>query len=62
MAAKGKGREIWKLVSTALKPNGKPSKHFYTITVRKGAEKLKIKRFDPVVGEHAIYNQEKLSK
>jgi large subunit ribosomal protein L33 len=60
MAAKGKGREKFKLVSTAILENGKPSKHFYTITRRKGAEKLKIKKYDPRVRRHVIYEQSKL--
>jgi large subunit ribosomal protein L33 len=62
MAAKKgkKGREIFKLESTATKPDGKPSKHFYTVTVKKGAEKLQIKKFDPVARCHAIYKQTKL--
>jgi ribosomal protein L33 len=54
--AKGKGREKFKLQSTV-------SKHFYTITARKGAEKLEIKKFDPTKGvrRHVLYKQTKLS-
>jgi large subunit ribosomal protein L33 len=61
MAAKGKGRELFKLESTAKGKNGKPTKHFYTIKVRKSAEKkLEIKKFDPIARCHAIYKQTKL--
>ncbi|MBA2654506.1 MAG: 50S ribosomal protein L33 [Gammaproteobacteria bacterium] len=60
MAAKGKGREKFKLVSTATLESGEPSKHFYTITARKGAEKLKIKKYDPRVRKHVVYQQEKM--
>jgi large subunit ribosomal protein L33 len=60
MAAKGKGREKRKLESTATLESGKPSKHFYTIQVRKGAEKLEIMKFDPRVRRHVIYKEGKL--
>jgi large subunit ribosomal protein L33 len=60
MAAKGKGREKCKLESTAILENGKPSKHFYTITVRKGADKLEIRKYDPRVRRHVLYKQTKL--
>lgn len=53
MAAKGKGREIWKLQSTE-------SSHFYTMTVRKGAEKLEIMKYDPILRKHVLYKQSKL--
>jgi large subunit ribosomal protein L33 len=60
MASKGKGREKRKLESTATLENGQPSKHFYTILVRKGAEKLVIKKFDPRVRRHVEYKEGKL--
>lgn len=53
MASKGKGREKFKLASTE-------SEHFYTITVRKGAEKLEVKKYDPKVRRHVLYKQTKL--
>lgn len=60
MAAKGKGREKFKLESTATLGDGKPSKHFYTVTARKGAEKLELKKYDPRVRRHVLYKQTKL--
>lgn len=55
MASKGKGREKYKLVSTAN------TGHFYTTSIRKGAEKkLEIKKFDPRVRRHVIYKQTKM--
>jgi|LakMenEpi03Aug12_release.lakeMendotaPanAssembly.Ray.scaffolds.fasta_scaffold281332_2 large subunit ribosomal protein L33 len=53
MAAKGKGREKFKLLSTE-------SPHFYTITAKKGAPKLEIKKFDPTIRKHVLYKQTKL--
>lgn len=53
MASKGKGREKFKLQSTE-------SDHFYTITAKKGAEKLQIKKFDPKMRKHVLYKQERL--
>lgn len=60
MAAKGKGREKFKLESTAILENGEPSKYFYTVTARKGAEKLELKKYDPRVRKHVIFKQTKL--
>ncbi len=60
MASKSKGREKFKLESAAILDNGKPSKHYYTITARKGAEKLELKKFDPRVRRHVVYKQVKL--
>ncbi len=60
MAAKGKGREKHKLQSTGTFEDGRPSKHFYTITRKKGAPKLKIKKFDPWLGKYVMYEQGKL--
>lgn len=59
MAAKSKRDKI-KLESTAILETGKPSKHFYTVTARKGAEKLELMKYDPRVRKHVIYKQTKL--
>lgn len=53
MAAKGKGREIWKLQSTE-------SHYFKTGKFKKGSEKVELKMFDPVVRKHVPFKQTKL--
>ena len=61
MATKAsKRKEKFKLESTAILPNGEPSKHFYTITALKSAEKLELKKYDPRVRKHVLYKQVKL--
>jgi large subunit ribosomal protein L33 len=60
MAAKGKGREKHKLESTGTFEDGTPSKHFYTITRKKGAPKLEVMKFDPRLRKYVLYKQTKL--
>jgi large subunit ribosomal protein L33 len=61
MAGKGKGREKFKLESTAVLENGQPSKYFYTVKIRKGAEKkLEVMKYDPRVRKHVKFKQTKL--
>lgn len=62
MAAKGKGREKFKLQSTAILENGKQSDYFYSITARKGADKLELKKYDPRVRKHVLFKQAKHKK
>lgn len=62
MAAKGKGREKFKLESTAVLENGEPSKYYYTMEAKKGAPKLEIMKYDPRVRKHVKFKQVKLSK
>ena len=65
-----------KLKSTAITDKGKPSPFYYTTTVNKGARstpaasgkanakqqggKLKIRKFDPVVRKHVIFEEDKI--
>jgi large subunit ribosomal protein L33 len=57
-----KGREKFKLVSTAVLENGKPSGYYYTVQLRKGADKLERMKYDPRVRRHVLFKQAKLSK
>ncbi|BAC24550.1 rpmG [Wigglesworthia glossinidia endosymbiont of Glossina brevipalpis] len=49
-------REVIKLISSA------GTKHFYTTTKNKShnLKKIKLKKFDPVIKKHVIYNEAKL--
>ncbi len=64
--AKGKGRDKAKLESTAVLESGEPSKHFYTITIRKGAtykngkNTIELMKYDPRVKKHVLYKQKKM--
>ena len=55
----GKNITIIKLVSTA------GTGHYYTTTVNKrkmGGNKLKMKKYDPVIRKHVLYEEKKISK
>ena len=49
---------IIKLVSTA------GTGHYYTTTInkRKHVDKLKMKKYDPVIRKHVLYEEKKISK
>jgi len=59
MVMASKNITIIKLVSTA------GTGHYYTTTVNKrkmGGNKLKLKKYDPVVRKHVLYGEKKISK
>lgn len=60
MAGKSKGREKFKLESTAILENGEPSKYYYTIAVKKGSPALKLMKYDPRVRKHVLFERKKL--
>jgi len=49
---------IIKLVSTA------GTGHYYTTTInkRRSVDKLKLKKYDPVIRKHVLYEEKKISK
>lgn len=49
-------RELVKLVSTA------DTGYYYTAKIKKGREKLLIKKFDPKVRKHVDFREAKLEK
>ncbi|BBA84941.1 50S ribosomal protein L33 [endosymbiont of Pachyrhynchus infernalis] len=55
--SKKKLTEIIKLISSE-------TKHFYTTTKSKKIKlkKIKIKKFDPIIKKHVIYNEYKINK
>jgi large subunit ribosomal protein L33 len=65
-----KVREKIKLVSTGKKPDGSPTKTYYTTTKnkRQHTEKLQCKKFDPKafnpttnkIGAHVIFKEDKI--
>jgi large subunit ribosomal protein L33 len=58
MVMASKNITIIKLVSTA------GTGHYYTTTInkRKHVDKLKMKKYDPVVRKHVLYEEKKISK
>lgn len=49
-------RELVKLVSTA------GTGYYYTAKIKKGREKLNIKKFDPKLRKHVEFKESKLEK
>ncbi len=64
MAKRGGNSIFIKMVSTATKPDGKKTGYFYV--TRKNpkslntTEKLEMRKYDPVVRQHAIFKEEKM--
>lgn len=61
-------RDKIKLVSKGKTKDGKPTRTFYTTTKTKGAEKLKLNKFDPraydektdKTGVHVLFEEDKI--
>lgn len=57
-----KGFILVRLVSTAVKPDGKKTGYFYVKrkNPKTKTEKMQLKKYDPVVREHVIFKEEKI--
>lgn len=48
-------------IKVILRSSDPESQYFYTTTKNKrNKEKLSIKKYDPIVGKHVIFNEEKM--
>lgn len=53
-----------KLVSTGVDENGKKSSYYYTTYTnpRNNDRKLEMKKYDPILGKHVMFKEEKIKK